>query len=171
METYALLSELAGTLVLSVSQELNDAALIGGKANDLTGNLTDERSAAGRLALGTANLVLGGVEGSGFLWRNKSVHLQYSRSIHHVDPYHNLVFSLPVVLLRFDFESRVHVDECVLPFAIFPNALLNNLQSSNFPPPQFSTDISALFLSRGRVAHNDSPRVIHLFLLDVLATI
>lgn len=65
--TEALLSELTGTLVLGVSQELNDAALIGGKTNDLTGNLTDERSAAGRLALGAANLVLGGVEGGGFL--------------------------------------------------------------------------------------------------------
>ena len=58
---------------------------------------------------------------------------------------------------------------CHLPF--FPNALLNNLQSSNFAPPQFSTDMSALFIVHGRVAHNDSPRVIHLFLLDMLATI
>lgn len=65
--TYALLGELAGTLVLSVPQQLNDAALIGGKTDDLTSDVPDELSAAGRLALGTADLVLGGVEGSGFL--------------------------------------------------------------------------------------------------------
>lgn len=70
--TYALLSELTGTLVLSVSQQLNDTALIGGKADNLTSDLADERSAAGRLALGAANLVLGGVEGSGFLFGSVS---------------------------------------------------------------------------------------------------
>lgn len=67
IDTYALLSELAGTLVLGVPQQLNDAALIGGETDDLTSDVADELSAAGRLALGTADLVLGGVEGSGFL--------------------------------------------------------------------------------------------------------
>lgn len=57
----------ASTLVLGVAEQLNHTALIGGKTDNLTGNLADERSAAGRLALGAANLVLGGVEGSGFL--------------------------------------------------------------------------------------------------------
>jgi hypothetical protein len=57
----------AGTLVLGVAEQLDHTALIGSKADDLTSDLTDERSAAGRLALGTADLVLGGVEGSGFL--------------------------------------------------------------------------------------------------------
>lgn len=65
--TYTLLSELAGTLVLGVPQQLNDAALIGGETDDLAGDVADELSAAGRLALGTADLGLGGVEGSGFL--------------------------------------------------------------------------------------------------------
>lgn len=73
--TYALLSELAGTLVLSVPQQLNDAALIGGKTDDLTSDVPDELSAAGRLALGTADLVLGGVEGSGFLLSELLVNL------------------------------------------------------------------------------------------------
>jgi len=67
LDTYALLSELAGTLVLGVPQQFNDAALIGSETGDLTGDFADERSAAGRLALGTANPALGGVEGSGFL--------------------------------------------------------------------------------------------------------
>lgn len=66
-ETYALLSELAGTLVLGVPQQFDDAALIGSKTDDLTGDVADERSAAGRLALGAANLGLRGVEGGGFL--------------------------------------------------------------------------------------------------------
>jgi hypothetical protein len=57
----------AGTLVLGVAEQLNHTALIGGKADDLASDLADERSAAGRLALGTADLVLGGVKGSGFL--------------------------------------------------------------------------------------------------------
>jgi hypothetical protein len=65
--TEALLSELAGTLVLGIAEQLNHTALIGGKADDLASDLADERSAAGRLALGTADLVLGGVKGSGFL--------------------------------------------------------------------------------------------------------
>lgn len=68
--TYALLSKLTGTLVLGVPQQFDDAALIGSKTDDLTGDVTDERSAAGRLALGAANLVLRGVEGSGFLYWN-----------------------------------------------------------------------------------------------------
>ena len=57
----------AGTLVLGVAEQLNHTALIGGKANNLTGDLADESGALRRLALGAANLVLGGVEGGGFL--------------------------------------------------------------------------------------------------------
>lgn len=58
----------ASTLVLGVAEQLNHTALIRGKANNLTSDLADERSAARRLALGAANLVLGGVEGCGFLY-------------------------------------------------------------------------------------------------------
>lgn len=65
--TYSLLRELTSTLVLSVSQEFDDAALIGGKANNLAGDLTDESGAARRLTLGAADAVLGGLEGGGFL--------------------------------------------------------------------------------------------------------
>lgn len=66
-KTYPLLSELTSALVLSVSQEFDDTALIGGKTDNLAGDLADEGSAAGRLALGAADLGLGGVEGGGFL--------------------------------------------------------------------------------------------------------
>ena len=66
-KTYPLLSELTSALVLSVSQKFDDTALIGGKTDNLAGDLADEGSAAGRLALGAADLGLGGVEGGGFL--------------------------------------------------------------------------------------------------------
>ena len=66
-KTYSLLRELTGALVLSVSQEFDDTALIGGKTDNLAGDLADEGSAAGRLALGAADLGLGGVERGGFL--------------------------------------------------------------------------------------------------------
>ena len=65
--TEPLLSELTSALVLSVSQEFDDTALIGGKTDNLAGDLADEGSAAGRLALGAADLGLGGVEGGGFV--------------------------------------------------------------------------------------------------------
>ena len=65
--TESLLGELTSALVLSVSQEFDDTTLIGGKANNLTGDLADEGSAAGRLALGPADAVLGGLEGGGFV--------------------------------------------------------------------------------------------------------
>ena len=66
-QTYSLLGELTSALVLSVSQEFDDTTLIGGKTDNLAGDLTTEGRAAGRLALGTADPGLGGVEGGGFL--------------------------------------------------------------------------------------------------------
>lgn len=66
-QTYSLLGELTSALVLSVSQEFDDTTLIGGKTDNLAGDLTNEGRAAGRLALGTADPGLGGVEGGGFL--------------------------------------------------------------------------------------------------------
>lgn len=68
-KTYSLLRELTSTLVLSVSQEFDDTALIGGKTDNLAGDLTDESGAAGGLTLGAADAVLGGLEGGGFLER------------------------------------------------------------------------------------------------------
>ena len=65
--TYPLLGELTSALVLSVSQEFNDTALIGGKTDNFAGDLADESGAAGRLALGAADFGLGGVERCGFL--------------------------------------------------------------------------------------------------------
>jgi hypothetical protein len=65
--TYPLLGELTSSLVLSVSQKLDDTTLIGGKTDNLAGDVTDEGSAAGRLALGAADPGLGGVERGGFL--------------------------------------------------------------------------------------------------------
>lgn len=65
--TYSLLGKLTGPLVLSVPQQLDDAALIRGKTGDFADDVTDEGSAAGGTALGTADTVLGGVEGGGFL--------------------------------------------------------------------------------------------------------
>jgi hypothetical protein len=73
LETYALLSELAGTLVLGVAQEFDDAALVGSEADNLLGDLADESGAAGRLANGAADAGLGGVQGGGFLLNMKSV--------------------------------------------------------------------------------------------------
>lgn len=67
--TEPLLGELASSLVLSVSQKFDDTTLIRGKTSNLTGDVTDEGSAAGRLALGAADPGLGGVERGGFLSR------------------------------------------------------------------------------------------------------
>ena len=66
-KTYPLLSKLPGALVLSVSQKFNDTALIGGKTGDLADDVTDEGSAACRVALGAADTGLRGVEGGSFL--------------------------------------------------------------------------------------------------------
>lgn len=65
--TEPLLGELTSTLVLSVSQEFDDTALIGGKTDNLTSDVTNKGSTAGGLALGAADTGLGGVEGGGFL--------------------------------------------------------------------------------------------------------
>jgi hypothetical protein len=65
--TEPLLGELTSSLVLSVSQKFDDTTLIGGKTDNLAGDVTDEGSAAGRLALGAADPGLGGVERGGFL--------------------------------------------------------------------------------------------------------
>lgn len=67
-KTYPLLGELTSALVLSVSQEFDDAALIGGKTDNLAGDLTNESGTAGRLALGTADPGLGGVKRGGLLY-------------------------------------------------------------------------------------------------------
>lgn len=99
VKTYALLSELTGTLVLGVPQQFDDAALVGSKTDDLTGDVADERSAAGRLALGAADLVLGGVESSGFLYWNMlaSSWVMYSRNAGVQDHlFRCTVFVLPV---------------------------------------------------------------------------
>jgi hypothetical protein len=66
-QTYPLLSELPGALVLSVPQKFNDTALIRSETDDLTGDVANESGAAGGLALGAADAGLGGVEGGGFL--------------------------------------------------------------------------------------------------------
>lgn len=66
-KTYPLLSDLPGALVLSVPQEFNDTALIGSETDDFTGDVANESGAAGGLALGAADPVLGGVKGGGFL--------------------------------------------------------------------------------------------------------
>lgn len=42
MVAYALLGELAGTLVLAVLQQLHAALLIGSESGDLTNDVTDE---------------------------------------------------------------------------------------------------------------------------------
>lgn len=75
--TYPLLGELTSSLVLSVSQKFDDTTLIRGKTDNLAGDVTDEGSAAGRLALGAADPGLGGVERGGFLsWEPKSASLK-----------------------------------------------------------------------------------------------
>ena len=67
-ETYPLRSQLSSPLILSVSQQFNDTALIWSKTDNFAGDFTDECGAAGGLALRTGDSVLRGVEGSGFLF-------------------------------------------------------------------------------------------------------
>lgn len=47
-----LLRQLAGTLVLGVAQQLNDATLVGGKAGNLLDDVADEGGALAQVALG-----------------------------------------------------------------------------------------------------------------------
>lgn len=68
MGTHPFLRELPGPLVLGVSQQFNDTALIWGKAGDLLDDITDELGAAGEVALCPRDACLGCV-GGGFLNR------------------------------------------------------------------------------------------------------
>lgn len=51
-QTYPLLGELTGTLVLGVAEQLDAAALVGGEAGDLLDDVTDERGALAQVTLG-----------------------------------------------------------------------------------------------------------------------
>lgn len=75
VKTYALLSELAGTLVLGVAQQLNDAALVGSETDDLLGDFADEGGATRALTLGPADAGLGGVQSGRGLYQKQSVHV------------------------------------------------------------------------------------------------
>jgi hypothetical protein len=61
--TEPLLGELTGTLVLAVTEQLNDTALVGGKASNLLDNLTDESGALAEVALGAGDAGLGDAGG------------------------------------------------------------------------------------------------------------
>lgn len=65
--TEPLLGKLPGPLILSVSQQFNNAALIGSKTDDLAGDFADESGTARGLALGAADPGLGRVKGGRFL--------------------------------------------------------------------------------------------------------
>lgn len=64
--TESLLGELTGTLVLAVSEQLNDSALVGGKTSNLLDDLTDESGALAQVTLGPGDTGLDDT-GSGFL--------------------------------------------------------------------------------------------------------
>lgn len=64
--TESLLGELTGTLVLGVAEQLNDSALVGGKASNLLDDLTDESGALAQVTLGSGNTGLDDT-GSGFV--------------------------------------------------------------------------------------------------------
>lgn len=51
--THSLLGQLAGTLVLAVAQQLNDAALVGGETSNLLNDVTDEGGALAQVTLET----------------------------------------------------------------------------------------------------------------------
>lgn len=55
IKTYALLSDLSGTLILRVAEQLNHAALIRGETSDLLDDAADEGGAAGEVALGAGD--------------------------------------------------------------------------------------------------------------------
>jgi hypothetical protein len=64
--TESLLGELTGTLVLGVTEQLNDSALVGSEASNLLDDLANEGSALAQVALGSGNTGLDDT-GSGFL--------------------------------------------------------------------------------------------------------
>lgn len=63
---YSFLGDLPGTLVLGVSQQFDNAALIGGETGDLLDDVADKGSAAGKTALVAADAGLG-LDRGGFL--------------------------------------------------------------------------------------------------------
>jgi hypothetical protein len=67
VKTYSLLCQLSRALVLGVSEQLDNAALIGSKAGDLTNNVADERCALAELTL-LAGDADGCCDGSDLLW-------------------------------------------------------------------------------------------------------
>ena len=64
--TESLLGELTGTLVLGVTEQLNDSALVGSEASNLLDDLADEGSALAQVALGSGDTGLDDT-GSGFV--------------------------------------------------------------------------------------------------------
>lgn len=60
LSSYALLGQLAGTLILAVLEQLHDAALIGRKAGNLTDQLADKLDALGRVLHGRHQYASGG---------------------------------------------------------------------------------------------------------------
>jgi hypothetical protein len=73
--TEPLLGELTGTLVLAVAQQLDDSALVGGKASNLLDDLTDESGALAEVALGAGDAGLGDA-GGGLLYSLKEANGQ-----------------------------------------------------------------------------------------------
>lgn len=64
--TESLLSELTGTLVLGVAEQLDDSALVGGEASNLLDNLANESGALAQVTLGSGNTGLDNT-GGGFV--------------------------------------------------------------------------------------------------------
>lgn len=66
VNTYSLLGELPGTLVLGVPQQFDNATLVGSKTSNLFDDFTDKGSAAGKTALAAADTGFR-LDGGGFL--------------------------------------------------------------------------------------------------------
>jgi hypothetical protein len=66
VKTYSLLSQLSRALVLGVSEQFDDAALVGGETSDLTNDVADEGGALAEVAL-VAGDTSGGLDWGDFL--------------------------------------------------------------------------------------------------------
>ena len=79
-KTYPLLGELSCALVLGVSEQFDDTALVGGETGDFADDVTHERGALAEVALGAGDAGRWLDRGDLLLWLsailNPSLHLQ-----------------------------------------------------------------------------------------------